>query len=283
MNSYPLIIQPDYVRLLKGQKVPMPEKPKHPISPLNTISVLIPLGFLLLLFGLVNSIFIFLGIVSVLFGWAQKRRNKVKHESKLKEYQTLLNEYYIADKEYNNALDNYEILNKETKHSQLKNKLSELQRLHFGYVTNISGHREEFFLNALRATNLNIEISRSVGMYSYVPDFILRKGGILIDIEIDEPYVKDTKEPIHYIGKDTYRNSYFASKGFYIIRFAEEQIVNNCSECISLIKEVLFYAENMPFDEINYKFAGNIVGFWTKEQAINFAQRNYRDNYLSNQ
>ncbi|TEB40545.1 hypothetical protein D0809_30065, partial [Flavobacterium circumlabens] len=73
--------------------------------------------------------------------------------------------------------------------------------------------------------------------YPYQPDFILyyQKYNLCIDIEIDEPYAMGSKKPIHF--DDDKRNKFFLSKGWHIIRFAEEQICRYPDLCCKMISE----------------------------------------------
>jgi very-short-patch-repair endonuclease len=64
--------------------------------------------------------------------------------------------------------------------------------------------------------------------HPYSADFILvHSSGLSIDIEIDEPYVGNTKAPHHCIdqGKDDIRNQFFTSNNWVVIRFSEKQAV----------------------------------------------------------
>lgn len=72
---------------------------------------------------------------------------------------------------------------------------------------------------------------------SFFPDILLDIEGIAyIDIEIDEPYVLQTGDPIHHIySKDDIRNEILSNHEIFVIRFAEFQIYNYPNECISIV------------------------------------------------
>ncbi|WP_051951288.1 hypothetical protein [Flavobacterium sp. ASV13] len=118
--------------------------------------------------------------------------------------------------------------------------------------------------------------------YPYQPDFILYypKFDLCIDIEIDEPYAMGTKEPIHF--NDERRNNFFLSKGWHIIRFAEEQICKYPDLCCKVISEFIRFitGENIWIEGLDdFKDIPDISA-WTKSEAEKMANISYRNNYL---
>ncbi|GAC1498030.1 MAG: hypothetical protein NVS2B14_11910 [Chamaesiphon sp.] len=119
----------------------------------------------------------------------------------------------------------------------------------------------------------------------YTPDFVYIDSSfnLYIDIEIDEPYVYDTKEPIHYVGSDDKRNESFCHRLWIVIRFTEEQVIcwpKNC--CKSIAKEI---SQIIGDSSILSPFA-NISDLkpmtqWTEDQAREMANSGYRDTYLA--
>lgn len=77
----------------------------------------------------------------------------------------------------------------------------------------------------------------------YLPDFIYynSKSGICIDIEIDERTEKATGKTIHRWNDDNERkrDQFFLKNGWFVLRFAEEQILNNSMGCINNIITLL--------------------------------------------
>ncbi len=76
-----------------------------------------------------------------------------------------------------------------------------------------------------------------------------------MDIEIDEPYVLNTGEPIHfdyckkytkfridrtYQSIDAYRNSLFQMHGWFVVRFTEEQVFNHSEACCKFLSQIIF-------------------------------------------
>lgn len=110
----------------------------------------------------------------------------------------------------------------------------------------------------------------------YFPDFVLicPKTDLHIDIEIDEPYSLEGKMPIHYKGADITRNDYFLNYNWCIIRFSENQIVNQPLECIKTIKSIYSAILNMEKEFENFGLYNPV---WTYEDAIVFAKKGLRN------
>jgi hypothetical protein len=182
-------------------------------------------------------------------------------------------------------------------------------------LTNTIGHSENNFYSALskyfpdrvykdfglKYRELNNhdadEISTDsfdVGHEYYVPDitYFDREKNILIDIEIDEPYIYSNGEPIHFIEneKDILRNNFFSDNCWIVIRFAEEQVINNTLECIETIKMVLesIFIIGGDLEYVHYPLEESILLYekewivrrWNEQEAINMAKEKYRDTYL---
>ncbi len=143
------------------------------------------------------------------------------------------------------------------------------------------GRYEEFFLGKLKisfGTKITdrIEFTLPNGN-AFVPDaaYVDSSTGLCIDIEIDEPYTIPGGKPIHYIGgPDDYRNSYFSNKGWFVVRFAEEQVAKYSDECIDFIKE--FMAQLKYGTVPSFRFP---VNQWTRLDAYTLCELNYRNNY----
>lgn len=115
----------------------------------------------------------------------------------------------------------------------------------------------------------------------YYPDFIYQDAsGLCIDIEIDEPYVLDTKKPIHYQGVDDARNAYFLRKNWVVVRFTEEQVVRYPKQCCKELAELIF-----SLNERHYaaKFFRSLIPMaqWSQPQALAQARADARNRYLS--
>lgn len=118
------------------------------------------------------------------------------------------------------------------------------------------GISEEFFHRFLLRYS-DITVYKSIKYSYYYPDLILVKNNIVTILEIDEPYVNDTKEPIHFDNIDKIRDDYFINNTFIIIRFTEEQILNYTEECLEIINEIIeccidlkSYSKSVSFTKI---------------------------------
>ncbi|RUS93125.1 hypothetical protein DSM106972_097190 [Dulcicalothrix desertica PCC 7102] len=130
-----------------------------------------------------------------------------------------------------------------------------------------------------------LQVKRGYSFGSYTPDFIYTDPvtGTYIDIELDEPYVYGKEEPTHFQGYDDKRNQLFINNGWAIIRFSEEQIVRYPDSCCKELAELITYLRT---DESILEDFLNIPNLppsphWSYSEALNMAQNNYRDTYLS--
>ena len=113
--------------------------------------------------------------------------------------------------------------------------------------------------------------------YTFTPDVIIHVPSLnlWIDVEVDEPWFVDElgqKQPIHYIGKDRYRDERFLQSNWVVFRFAEEQVANQARSCAKEIAEFL-----QLFDiNVSSKFYSvpqlKKVKFWTQEEAVNISR-----------
>lgn len=122
--------------------------------------------------------------------------------------------------------------------------------------------------------------SNSFKKVGYYPDFIYEDkiNSIYIDIEIDEPYSFDSREPIHYIDCDNERNLGFLKIGWIIVRFAEYQIVTDPAGCIATLERFISWL-NKENDEMKVYIKKNKK--WSKEEAIEFEKEKFREKYLN--
>ena len=127
----------------------------------------------------------------------------------------------------------------------------------------------------------NITIPIKNRNYGYKPDIALiwKEKNIFIDIEVDEPYDIVTRKPIHYIEcSDELRNKYMQENGWFVLRFSEEQIVNDIESVKNtLIYLLSCYTKDMRF---NIDFKPEFVSRWTYEQAHRMEEESIRENYL---
>ena len=161
------------------------------------------------------------------------------------------------------------------------------------------GPAEELFIQYLRTTlGDDYEMLDDIktkhtfkdgGDYYFYPDVALRHRatGLMVDIEIDEPYVAKTGQPIH--GKnddsssdaffDSARNEALTSDSWVLIRFAEEQIVRFPAICLSFIETICSGILNHVGCERPY-LEGFVNKVWSYFDARSMAEINYRQTYL---
>ena len=120
---------------------------------------------------------------------------------------------------------------------------------------------------------------------SYTPDFVYidPAANLYIDIECDEPYVYDTGEATHYIGKDRQRDRAFTESGWFVLRFAEEQIITSPESCCLIIAKLIArYSSNKSIlNQFPDTQKIRKIPFWTKSQAEEMAREKQRDRYLN--
>jgi very-short-patch-repair endonuclease len=153
----------------------------------------------------------------------------------------------------------------------------------------IAGVSEKAFYQILQ--RLFPDISQGVVFHNpkfshpYSADFVLvHPSSLSIDIEIDEPYVGNTKAPHHCIdqGKDEIRNQFFTNNNWVVIRFSEKQAVKYPYRCCKVIAEVIARVAGDYTFLTQLKNVPNlpVEPMWTIKQAKNWANTNYRHTYL---
>lgn len=128
------------------------------------------------------------------------------------------------------------------------------------------------------------------------PDFLLILNHsnlrIVVNIEIDEPYIAESGEIIHYINDEDYENkdSYvnyrrdlrLNENGIIVLRYSEEQVVKYPKNVVNDIKS--FISDILNFKYPYYPFESEISKSkrWTKNEAIDLSNNNFRNSYLIN-
>lgn len=203
------------------------------------------------------------------------------------EYQLKLNVYHKEYSLYQIKLEEYLLFIAELQSPiNLKNYHLEKTNEYLKYATkpniklrNVNkGRFEDFFYLKLQeyfGTKITNNLQLGYFENPYVPDFVYadEEKKLFIDIEIDEPYVLNTGEPIHWLGVDDQRDMFFNNNHWLVIRFSETQIAHNpdnCCEQISiLINHILSNKELVIITEPQKQ--------WTKDEAIEMYNQNYRE------
>lgn len=205
---------------------------------------------------------------------------KVDYEKNMTNYKSEMNKYNLYVNEFQERL-------KPKKEEYIHKKyLQEIKsKLTFTRSNDIikRGKSEdrflEFLLCAFEPDDLKINIAVHTNKSAFYPDFLYvsKDKNFCIDIEIDERYDYETKKPIHYIGSDDERNSFFLDKNCFIVRFTEEQVTEQPDKCCLFIKDVVNIITTPQLYALN-TFIQNIKP-WTYEEAYLQAKGNVRSNY----
>jgi very-short-patch-repair endonuclease/predicted RNA-binding Zn-ribbon protein involved in translation (DUF1610 family) len=119
----------------------------------------------------------------------------------------------------------------------------------------------------------------------YVPDFVYwdRVLNLHIDIEIDEPYTHDLRQPLHHLGchKDEQRNQFFLNSGWIVIRFSEAQIVKSPASCCKAIASVIARITNDNTFMNAFRDVPTLKPDrrWTYSESQQMAEKLYRSQY----
>lgn len=112
---------------------------------------------------------------------------------------------------------------------------------------------------------------------AYYPDLALVVADhpdIRIDVEIDEPYKKATREPIHYLScGDVFRDHLLNKHGWTVVRFSIQQITQEPSICASYLAE-LVTAMLCDIDSVQqhvFTAVPHPVEPWTRSEALKMA------------
>jgi very-short-patch-repair endonuclease len=137
----------------------------------------------------------------------------------------------------------------------------------------LASQLSEYFGNKI-FTNLK------VGFYFPDISFIDDERDILIDIEIDEPY-SESQILTHFIGdpKDIQRDKFFTENGWNVIRFSENQVINNTIEIAKTIELFIKSLRNNSILELDEYVKTFNDKRWSEEDSKYFAKYFIRKYY----
>ncbi|PSB02792.1 hypothetical protein [Merismopedia glauca] len=149
----------------------------------------------------------------------------------------------------------------------------------------VSEAKFKTYLERYFTVKQNLKFSIPGTTLSYTPDFlIIDESGIIIDVEVDEPYEGKTKTPHHCFDKpqDKNRDEFFRQGNIITIRFAEEQVVKEPLACCQFISGVLERVTG-TMDTGRFSKIDRIkpVNRWNTKQAKIMAKKDYRYKYIS--
>ncbi|MFP8487646.1 DUF559 domain-containing protein [Gracilimonas sp. Q87] len=208
-----------------------------------------------------------------------KSKNK-EYEQELALYEKKLENYYskirakdsLGDKKHieNSLLEFYSTIMKprETSSVVKKGKMESV----------LQNHLEKYFGNKIKIDKALFHDDFDKIKTPYIPDIIYHnsESGLCIDIEIDEKYSADG-QLIHYQhnSHDDQRDQFFTSQGWIVIRFAEQQVVENPKGCVLEVLEVVEKYDPSFVKEYKHTELQNIasklspVDQWKKKSSNN--------------
>lgn len=234
-------------------------------------------------FPWVLGIFVVLLIISILtyYKTSEFAHNKEQNDvntKNIKNRETFLKElkeYEALEKQFKNKeFQNKEIL------KRLKIQISSKKDWIFRSLIILKdkdvkkGISEELFYKYLNKYT-DFKVYKSIKCSYYYPDLIIIKDDIVIDLEIDEPYAFDTKEPIHFEKSDASRDDFFLKNDYVLLRFTENQIIDNPKICVDIIQDVFRSCITLEkLDLTNYSIIQ--TNLLTYEQSFDLAYNNSR-------
>lgn len=157
-------------------------------------------------------------------------------------------------------------------------------------TTILNGISESYFYSVLNKEFDDIQIVRggqiklnnqkdSIGYYSC--DFILEDDvGLKMNIEIDEPYIGQSRKPIHYIDVDKDRDNIYLENGWIVVRFTEKQVVSYPNECCQIITDLFEQIYDIAKKRIDIDTHQINEKQWTENEASLLEWDKYRENYI---
>lgn len=256
-------------------------------------------------------------VIVAIIGWALYK----KHFDNSQERKEIEEEYAAAMRQYDDDYQKYMVLLAEYEESESADEetrrdyiLKNLKRFIDGYEapeyyynpfpeTVHKGPAEEFLKKYIseNSSEFDIEEDSMVPLNDtspidlskdncYFPDITLRhkKSGLMVDVEIDEPYEASTGKAIHYGMKSSYgsissidyiRNTAFTDRNWLVVRFTEREAFTDpkiCTACLALVCSSISAGHTI---EVALK-DGFEEEKWTKEEAVEMAKANFRKTYI---
>ena len=133
----------------------------------------------------------------------------------------------------------------------------------------------------------NVRLNTGKETRPFEPDIAIiekeRINNIRIDIEIDEPYAGLTRQPTHCKGDDIIRDTYFADRGWIVIRFSEYQVHTQEKECLKFIAQIINKIDSRYFVPNDLMSISDLKPekLWGVVQAQKWEKAKYREHYLN--
>lgn len=298
-----------------------PQKPKEPYKPIEekeTVGgcliylflISIP-SYILIVYSsdsIIVSIIMLLAIIGLIrFYYYYNIKPKYEYPNMTEQYNTEYSKYQHELVEFEKSFISYS-LKLEEYESEVKNILSTENVLlyrnkAYKYLTNdnydnfinfptsynyISKQNVSliFFREYLNDSFLDKNVRFGVELKSCDLNILLYEAttNLLINIEIDSPYLGCSGRPINFIesNSDRYPNNSeyeILESNIVIIRFAEVQIFNFPNECIRFIKSIIENAKRGVFSR-TLGIGLPDIELWNKEEAHEMGYKKYRNSYI---
>ncbi len=321
-SSYPYIIIPeDLVAAINAKpEIPgPPKKPKVPPKPIEPLEndnsykgctapfILIGILLIILAFAAEETLFLFFfvgfgGLAYLVFKPQTSSKASKEHIENYSDYLWAKKTYPQRLREFENELINYEselkeyelqiksITSDDSKNKSRKiliDRVLERNSSAFYILRSESAKKgvAESFFSDLLLKQFGDNILFDICFKGYYPDFVYynKSSNILINIEIDEPYVGHSGEPIHYTDGfyrvDQKRDDVFIKNGFIVLRFAEIQIFKYHIQCVSYIESLINALQTSDFSFLKENIVPN-VPFWKKEKSYELGFIRFRHSYI---
>lgn len=314
-ENYPINIIPE--RIITAQKsfIPMPPKPIKPLPPkvlkvryiamiicITTVVLAISYKFmpiesmwinvsLAVLFS-VSSVATVFEILKNKFKIAANEKENTKYELLMQRYIKECSEQVEVESQNNNPITLTEFRRKKV-----------IENLLITNTALVPAHNSEtkyfnYFYEILNSyfpdsVLINYTLEQNNECNSFIPNYIVAKSDykLYIDVEIDVPYLLDSRHPYSYVNKNSSEETYtqknhdkfFTQAGWIVIHFAEEQIIKTPESCCKHIAQIIFNItdDNKPLQKFNTVKNLTEIPMWNYSRAVELANSNYRESYLS--
>lgn len=311
MSHFPIVLIPSSIQQAKSARLPtttftelLPQQPGTKPQKLNYPLIAIEVAIAVIFSAAISSGSAGLGFLSFLAAtgaigfqsWQQIEtypQRKRDHQREVSDYPKKLEDYDRKKRQHeqeNKATQSPERI-AEFQYKLLRDVLSRTNPHDGECSVATKGWSEAKFGDCLRQyfpgkihSGLTLNIPDFDHPYTADFTYIDSSLKLHIDIELDEPYAYNTKEPTHYLGarKDDNRNDFFLGKGWLIIRFSEDQVVRHPKSCCKTVAQAI--ASVLGDDSALNQFANvpdlQTMRQWTQSEAENMAANDYRNTYL---
>ena len=303
---YPDIHYPHTITAIRRASQNLPAPPSSPVEPIAPqepqpfpLKLNLGLGVATLIASIVSRSLLVFGIMALItlgvtvFCWLSYGNRRKKFEVAAQQYEIEQGLYQEELSKYGKVLAQYMADCRAIRQKEVVKILSTTKPPD-GYGSDAQrGWSENKFFDVLnqyfsgklyRGYKLQ-NPSYSEG-YHYTADICYRDEllNLFIDIEIDEPYGYRSGNPIHGIdnNNEDERNQHFLRCGWFVVRFAEEQVVRYPQACCKTIAELIAEITGEPIPA--YLAIINPlppINRWTTEEAFEMWKQQYRNTYLN--